>query len=133
MAVHGVGSHRFRRVLRRKQIRATSGESSDAGLLDYRSRAAIAVIGGKWKTAIISTLEREDLRFGALLRSIPRASRKVLTEQLRQLQRDGVVSRNATGARSQCVEYSLTEHGRTLIRVMTALAEWGEAYLKTRK
>jgi len=98
---------------------------------DYRSRAAIAVIGGKWKTAIISTLTREHRRFGVLLRCIPKASRKVLTEQLRQLQRDGVVSRTATGVRSQRVEYSLTEYGRTLIPVLTALAEWGEVHLKT--
>jgi len=117
-------------VLREKQIREESSESLDAGILDCRSRATIAVIAGKWKTAIISTLNGEHLRFGTLLRCIPKASRKVLTEQLRQLQRDGVVSRVATGARSQCVEYGLTEHGRTLIPVLSALANWGDLHLK---
>ena len=117
-------------MLREKQIREESSESLDAGILDCRSRATIAVIAGKWKTAIISTLNGEHLRFGTLLRCIPKASRKVLTEQLRQLQRDGVVSRVATGARSQCVEYGLTEHGRTLIPVLSALANWGDLHLK---
>ena len=117
-------------MLRERKIREESGESLNAGILDYRSRATIAVIAGKWKTAIISALNGKHLRFGTLLRCIPKASRKVLTEQLRQLQRDGVVSRVATGARSQCVEYALTEHGRTLIPVLSALANWGDIHLK---
>ena len=117
-------------MLRERKIREESGESLNVGILDYRSRATIAVIAGKWKTAIISALHGKHLRFGTLLRCIPKASRKVLTEQLRQLQRDGVVSRVATGARSQCVEYGLTEHGRTLIPVLSALANWGDLHLK---
>lgn len=131
--MNAIHSYCFGRVLRVKQIRERSGESPDAEVLDYGSRATIAVIGGKWKTAIISTLKAEDLRFGVLRRCIPKASRKVLTEQLRQLQRDGVILRVATGVRSQCVEYSLTDHGRTLISVLTAMAEWGEAHLRAAK
>src|SRR5215472_13433661 len=84
-------------------------------VVDCPMRATIDVIGGKWKTAIIDALGLEALRFGALLRSCPKASRKVITDQLRQLQRDKIESRAAIGARSECVEYSLTAHGRTLI------------------
>ena len=130
-AAHPVHGYRFERVLIEKQIRERSSESLPPGVVDYRCRATIAVIAGKWKTAIINTLYGGRLRFGALLRRIPNARRKVLTEQLRQLQRDGVVSRVALGARSQRVEYSLTEYGRTLIPVITVLAVWGDTHLKT--
>jgi DNA-binding HxlR family transcriptional regulator len=88
------------------------------------------VIGGKWKTEIIHALRAGGLRFGVLLRRIPGASRKVLTEQLRELQAQKVVSRIAAGKRSERVEYSLTRYGRTLIPVLNVMAQWGEIHLK---
>ena len=88
------------------------------------------MIGGKWKTAIIHALRADGLRFGVLLRRIPGASRKVLTEQLRELRAQKVVSRIAAGKRSERVEYSLTRYGRTLIPVLNVMAQWGEIHLK---
>jgi len=88
------------------------------------------VIGGKWKADIIHGLRADGLRFGVLLRRIPRASRKGLTEQLRELQAQKVVSRIVAGKRSERVEYSLTQYGRTLIPLLNVMAQWGEIHLK---
>src|SRR6266849_6830497 len=91
--------------------------------------ATIAVIRGKWKAAIIQALMPEGLRFGVLLRRIPKASRKVLTEQLRALQAEKIVCRIVDGKRSERVEYSLTPYGRTLIPVLDVMAEWGKIHV----
>jgi hypothetical protein len=65
------------------------GEEND--LVKYPVRTTISVLGGKWKPLIIEVLRNEPLRFGVLLRRIPKASRKVLTDQLRDLQRAKIV------------------------------------------
>src|SRR5437667_10592779 len=88
-------------------------------------RATADVIDGKWKPIIVNALKDKPLRFGQLLRELPEASRKVATEQLRELQKDGIISRNAMGTRSERVDYSLTEYGKTLVPVLTAMADWG--------
>ena len=71
------------------------------------------------------SLKGHPLRFGQLLRRIPEASRKVLTGQLRELGREGIISRAEFGERSERVEYSLTSYGLTLVPVLTSMAEWG--------
>ena len=60
-----------------------------------------------------------------LLRELPEASRKVATEQLHELEREGIISRTAFGNRWERVEYSLTGHGSTLVPVLTLMAGWG--------
>jgi DNA-binding HxlR family transcriptional regulator len=74
---------------------------------------------------IVNAIKRKPLRFGQLLRALPEASRKVVTEQLRELEREGIISRVALGKRFERVEYSLTKYGRTLVHVLTVMAEWG--------
>lgn len=88
-------------------------------------RATADVIDGKWKPMIINALKNKPLRFGQLLRALPEASRKVVTDQLRELQREGIVSRVAFGKLSEHVEYSITVYGSTLVPVLTAMADWG--------
>jgi DNA-binding HxlR family transcriptional regulator len=88
-------------------------------------RATADVIGGKWKPMIVNALKTKPLRFGQLLRRLPEASRKVATEQLRELEREGVISRKASGKRWERVEYSLTPYGRTLVPVLATMAAWG--------
>jgi DNA-binding HxlR family transcriptional regulator len=95
-------------------------------------RETADVIDGKWKPLIINTLKGGTLRFGELLRKIPEASRKVLTDQLRELEREHVISRTALGSREERVEYALTAYGKTLVPVLTVMAEWGKRH-KTRK
>jgi DNA-binding HxlR family transcriptional regulator len=88
-------------------------------------RATADVIDGKWKPMIVKALKAKPLRFGQLLRTLPEASRKVVTEQLRELELEGIISRTAFGNRWQRVEYSLTGYGRTLVPVLTLMADWG--------
>jgi len=91
-------------------------------------RATINVIEGKWKPIIVNALKQGKLRFGQLRRHVPEATRKVLTEQLRELEQDQLIARKSFGQRWERVEYSLTPYGRTLIPVLTLMAKWGKAH-----
>lgn len=89
---------------------------------------ALQVIAGKWKPLILRELKDGSRRFGELQRRIPEASQKVLTSQLRQLQRDGLVSRNVFRESVLRTEYNLTAHGRTLRPALLELARWGNKH-----
>lgn len=88
----------------------------------------LALISGKWKPMVIHVLASEPQRFGALKRLLTPISQKVLTEQLRELEADGLVSRQCSGDRVLEVTYSLSDYGRTLTPVLDALYEWGSAH-----
>jgi len=88
-------------------------------------RATIDVIEGKWKPIIVNALKDGTLRFGQLRRCAPEATRKVLTEQLRELEEDRIISRKIVGKKCERVEYSLTPCGLTLVPVLSLMAEWG--------
>jgi len=88
-------------------------------------RATADVIDGKWKPMIVNALKAKPLRFGQLLRALAEATRKVATEQLRELECEGIISRTAFGNRWERVEYSLTGYGRPLVPVLTLMADWG--------
>lgn len=90
---------------------------------------AIAVIEGRWKPMLFQRLGRSPSGFGELHRAMPGISRKVLAEQLRQMEDDDLVVRRETGDRLGSVEYSLTPHGETLLPVFEALWLWGTAHL----
>jgi DNA-binding HxlR family transcriptional regulator len=88
-------------------------------------RATADAIDGKWKPMIVNALKAKPLRFGQLLRALPEATRKVATQQLRELESEGIVTRTSFGNRWERVEYSLTGYGRTLVPVLTLMADWG--------
>lgn len=82
-------------------------------------------IGGKWKLLIIAQLKTGHvLRFSQLHRSLPGVSQKVLTAQLKELERDGFVFRKAYPEVPPRVEYSLTELGKSLYPVLDSIAQW---------
>src|SRR6266478_9337075 len=93
-------------------------------------RPAIDVIEGKWKPILVNALKSRPLRFGQLQRHVPEATRKVLTEQLRELEEDQIISRKVLGQRWERVEYALTSYGRTLVPVLTLMAKWGKKHKK---
>jgi DNA-binding HxlR family transcriptional regulator len=93
-------------------------------------RPAIDVIEGKWKPMLVHALKAGTLRFGQLRRHAPEATRKVITEQLRELEEDGIISRKAFKQRWERVEYELTAYGRTLVPVLTLMAKWGKKHKK---
>lgn len=88
-------------------------------------KAALDVIGGKWKPLILFALKERPRRYGELRREVTGAPRKVFTEQLRQLEAAGVVERKILAGTRQHTEYSLSAYGETLRPVLAALAEWG--------
>jgi DNA-binding HxlR family transcriptional regulator len=89
---------------------------------------SLRVIAGKWKPLILRELKDDSRRFGQLQRRIPEASQKVLTSQLRQLERDGLVERNVFPGPILHTQYTLTSYGRTLRPALLELARWGQKH-----
>ena len=96
-------------------------------LEDCPVRAAIDVIGGKWKPVILYHLMNGKKRHGELRKLMADASQKMLTQQLRELERDGIVQRDVFPTKPPRVEYKLTAYGQTLQPVMRELCKWGKA------
>jgi len=95
---------------------------------DCPVRAAVDVIGGKWKPLILFYLQHRTMRFNEFRRMIPDTTHKVLTQQLRDLERAEIITRKVYPEVPPRVEYSLSPSGETLRPVLAALAEWGESY-----
>lgn len=89
---------------------------------------ALDVVGGKWKALLLWEIEQKPLRFGELKRRVPGVSEKMLIQQLREMEADGIVHREVLDRVPPHVEYSVTELGRTLNIALSPLAEWGKKY-----
>jgi DNA-binding HxlR family transcriptional regulator len=94
--------------------------------------AALEVIGGKWKGVLLYHLLNGTLRFGELRRLVPEVTQRMLTQQLRELERDGVIERKVYAQVPLRVDYSLTNFGRTLEPIVLLMRDWGAAYLAER-
>jgi DNA-binding HxlR family transcriptional regulator len=90
--------------------------------------AALFVLGGKWKPLILYHLAHGTRRYGELRRAVGSVSDKVLIQQLKELQADGIIDRCDYGEIPPKVEYSLTAFGRTLGKALAPLCEWGTTY-----
>jgi DNA-binding HxlR family transcriptional regulator len=86
---------------------------------------AIAVVGGKWKPWILWHLYDGVRRYGELRRLTPGITGKMLTQHLRELERDGVVERKVYAQKPSKVEYSFTKYGETLRPLLKELCQWG--------
>jgi DNA-binding HxlR family transcriptional regulator len=91
--------------------------------------AALDVIGGKWKGVILHHLGEGTMRFGELRRTMPNVTQRMLTNQLRELEADGLIARKIYPEVPPRVEYSLTERGRSLKPVISALKSWGDTHV----
>jgi len=88
--------------------------------------AAMDVVSGKWKSLILWELQEHGVRrFAELRRGLSGVSEKMLIQHLREMEEDGLVHREVYREVPPRVEYSLTEHGRSLNRALGALGEWG--------
>lgn len=90
----------------------------------------LSVIGGKWKLLVLGQLSRGVTRFGQLRRAIPGITQTMLTQQLRELEQDGIVTRTIFPEIPPRVEYGVTEFGKTLEVVIDAMDTWGTAYFE---
>lgn len=97
------------------------------GDLQFKSSVemTLKVIGGKWKLVILCHLMDGVKRFGELRRGMPDITQKMLTQQLRELEEDGIITRKVYNQVPPKVEYSLTEYGVTMEEVLDVMADWG--------
>ena len=88
-------------------------------------------IGGKWHTLLIGALVDGPLRFGELKRALPDISQRMLTQSLRDLQRDGLIARRVYPTAPPSVDYRLTDLGHSLIAPLSGLIQWAEERAET--
>ncbi|NBD28140.1 winged helix-turn-helix transcriptional regulator [Paenibacillus glycinis] len=90
------------------------------------------LIGGKWKSHIIFHLGSGPVRTGELIRLVAGITQKMLIEQLKELERDGLISRKSYNQVPPRVEYSLTNYGSSLKDILKVVCDWGDDYVKDR-
>lgn len=88
----------------------------------------VQLIGNKWKLLILRNLMGKTQRFTDFIKTIPGISKKVLTDNLRALEDDGLINREVFAEVPPRVEYSLTDLGKTLKPILDSMKEWGEDY-----
>lgn len=109
-------------------------EFKDKDLIDIKATPfgyTLSIIGGKWKMIIMFWLvEYEILRYGQLKRLVGQISDKVLNTQLKELERDGIITRKEYPQIPPRVEYSLTPRGLSLMPILEEICHWGESNRK---
>lgn len=95
--------------------------------------ATLEILGGKWKALIVCLLITGTKRTGELQRLIPAISQKVLIQQLRELERDGIVGRHVYNEMPPKVEYYITEYGVTANKIIDVMCSWGRKNIKMRQ
>ena len=88
----------------------------------------VQLIGSKWKLLILRNLRQRPWRFNELMRDLDGISQKVLTESLRSMEADGIVTRTVFDEKPPHVEYALSELGETMTPVIDAMEKWGTKY-----
>lgn len=88
----------------------------------------VALIGSKWKLLIIRNLLTRPWRFNELKRNLEGISQKVLTDSLRSMEEDGLITRTVYPEVPPRVEYALSDLGRSLKPILDSMVEWGNAY-----
>ena len=97
---------------------------SNVSFDDCPVRDMLQQISGKWATLLLAFLAQEPHRFGALKRRVPDISQRMLTQTLRDLQRDGYIEREVFPTKPPSVEYRMTELGRALYVPLNQLLQW---------
>ncbi|MEM6260012.1 MAG: helix-turn-helix domain-containing protein [Planctomycetota bacterium] len=90
--------------------------------------ATLSVIGGRWKPILLCHLLSGRKRFGELRRLTPNATERMITLQLRELESDGVISREVFAEVPPRVEYEMTDYGRSLEPILVAMQTWGRGF-----
>ena len=117
-----------------KNVSLSRAGSEERGVVQMRDhygcpvQASINVLSGKWKVQILWHLSFGPRRFAHIRKKLPRISEKVLTDQLRQLESDGVIAREVTPSLPPQVTYWLNHEGEKLVPLMESLCTWGSAH-----
>jgi DNA-binding HxlR family transcriptional regulator len=109
--------------------RQRARQAYNAYVAECPSRQVLDAISDKWVTLVLSALADEALRYSDLSRRIAGVSQKMLTQTLRQLERDGLVTRTITPAVPVRVDYQLTALGETILPVVAAIKHWSENHI----
>ena len=111
------------------QRRAAEKADYDVFLAQCPSRQLLDRISDKWVALVLAALEKQPLRYSQLARTIAGVSQKMLTQTLRSLERDGLLTRTVTASVPVTVTYELTDLGRSLQVVMAGLKDWAESHM----
>jgi len=110
-------------------------EQTETDLMVYREKeykcgidVTLAVMGGKWKASILWHLAQQTMRFSDLQRQFNDTTRKMLTQQLREMETDGLVHREVYPQVPPKVEYSLTSKGKSIYPILEQMCVWGKEY-----
>src|ERR1700749_1758204 len=112
------------------QRRARARDAYNAYVAECPSRQVLDAISDKWVTLVLTALAEGPQRYSDLARRIAGVSQKMLTQTLRQLERDGLLTRTITPSVPVRVDYELTALGETILPVVVAIKQWAEAPIK---
>jgi len=101
----------------------------EAGAFCPRFQYAIELLGRRWLGAIVRVLTNGPARFNELLAAVPGLSDRLLTERLRELEREGILTRTVATCRPVRVTYELTECGRSLNEIVAHIGSWAEVWV----
>ncbi|MGG0658285.1 winged helix-turn-helix transcriptional regulator [Rummeliibacillus pycnus] len=107
-----------------------SNTRSDTRIYNIGVEATMDVIGGKWKPIILCNLRHQKMRTSELKRAIPDITQKMLTQQLRELEADGIILRKVYNQVPPKVEYCLSDYGNSLGDLLDLLCSWGEKHVE---
>ena len=111
------------------QRRERDRTAYSAYVAECPSRQVLDALSDKWVTLVLTALAGEPQRYSELSRTIAGVSQKMLTQTLRTLERDGLITRTITPAVPVRVDYELTSLGRTLLPVVRAIKDWSESHI----
>jgi DNA-binding HxlR family transcriptional regulator len=110
-------------------VEGTTTAGSGAQERPCPGHETLAILSTKWLTLVVEALEHGPRGHAELRRAIPMTTQKMLTQTLRQLERDGMVDRHVTPSVPPRVSYELTELGRALLPLQRQIREWGEQHI----
>ncbi len=117
------------RTMTAAQRREQARHAYNAYVAECPSRQVLDAISDKWVTLVLSALADGPQRYSELARRIAGVSQKMLTQTLRRLERDGLLTRTITPAVPVRVDYQLTALGTTILPVVTAIKDWSETHI----
>jgi DNA-binding HxlR family transcriptional regulator len=107
---------------------APTGKGEEKGNVCEHFQRAAEILGRRWNPQVIRVLLFGPARFGEIRERVPGISDNLLSERLKQLEAEGIVTRTVHGGRPVLIEYGLTESGLGLGKAIDALAEWAERF-----